>query len=260
VSLGTSCPGLRWAVHGVVGLPAGSRRRPARIRSPRDVPPHRAGLTGCSRNRWLPASLHLYPDSLRRDVTIPFAARSSIAGFLRRYRWGRLHHPASLASPPEGPTTAGHRGATWMSSPTSPRLRYCRSGRPARRPVRSLALYGWFCHTRMRALVERCLCSIQGPSMSARTFDRPTTHPTSEKVRRLVMPAETSSAVPSQEAGATSLRRGPCLDRAQDGYPSVALIAARGLPSAGRHRCRWASESPGLPCLGTDVLIRHPCG
>lgn len=189
----------------------------------------------------------------------PLFARPS-PGFLRRHRRGRLRHPASLTSPPEGPIIAGHRGATWMSSPTSPRPRSCRSGRPARRPVQSLALCGWFCHTHMRALVERCLCSIHGPSMSARTFDRPTTHPTSEKARHLVMPAEASSAVPSQEVGATSLRRGPCLDRAPGGCPPVAHIAARGIPSAGRHRCRWASESPGLPCLGTDVITCHPCG
>jgi hypothetical protein len=67
-----------------------------------------------------------------------------------------------------------------MSSPTSPRLRSCRSGRPARRPVQSLAPGGWFCHTCLRALVEHSLCSLQGPSMGARTFDRPTTH-----IRRL---------------------------------------------------------------------------
>jgi len=192
---------------------------------------------------------------------------------------GRLHHPASKASPPEGPTTAGHRSATWISSPTSPRLRSCRSGRPARRPVQSLTLYGWFCHTRMRALVEPFLCSIQGPSMSARTFDRPTTHPTSEKVRRLVMPAEASSAVPSQEAGATRLRRGPCLDRAPDGCPPVAHIAARDLHppadiAAGGHRgvqgCRaWEPTcSPatlaGDRCLGRDhqhaSCCRRPTG
>jgi len=129
-----------------------------------------------------------------------------------------------------------------MSSPTSPRLRSCRSGRPARRPVRSVAPGGWFCHTCLRALVERSLCSLQGPSTGARTFDRPTTHPTSEKVRHLVMPAEASGAVPSQEAGATRLRRGPHLDRAQGGCPPVALIAAQGRSSAGRHCCRWASE------------------
>lgn len=72
--------------------------------------------------------------------------------------------------------------------------------------MQSLASGEWFCHTRLRALVERFLCSLQGPSMRARTFDRPTTSSTSEKVRRLVMPAEASGAVPSQEAGAISLR------------------------------------------------------
>lgn len=180
--------------------------------------------------------------------------------FLRRHRWGRLRHPASKASPPEGPILAGHRSATWMSSPTSPRLRSCRSGRPARRPVQSLAPGGWFCHTCLRALVERSLCSLQGPSMGARTFDRPTTHPTSEKVRHLVMPAEASGAVPSQEAGATRLRRGPHLDRAQ-AVAHLRLSSQRkvapppaGIAASG-HRA-----GPGLPCLGTNVLTSHPCG
>jgi hypothetical protein len=104
------------------------------------------------------------------------------------------------------------------------------------------------------------LCSIQGPSMSARTFDRPTTHPTSEGARHLVMPAEASGAVPFQEVGATGLRRSPFLDRAQGGCPPAAHIATQGHSSAGRHRCRWASKRPGLPCLGTNVLISHRCG
>lgn len=166
-----------------------------------------------------------------------------------------------------------------MSSPTSPRLRSCRSGRPARRPVRSLALRGWFCHTHMRALVERFLCSIQGPSMGARTFDRPTTHPTSEKVRRLVMPAKADSPVPSQEAGAASLRRGPCLDRASGGCPPVAHIAARAFRppagiAAGGHRrvqrCRaWEptftpATLAGDRCFGRDhqhaSCCRRPTG
>jgi len=105
---GPSHPDLRWAVRAVVGLPAGSRRRPVRIRSPRDVPPHRAGLTGCSRNRWSPASLHRYPDSQRHGVTTTSAARSSIAGFLRRHRWG-----SSTPSSVEGQPTrrANHRRA-----------------------------------------------------------------------------------------------------------------------------------------------------
>lgn len=105
---GPSRPDLRWAVRGVVGLPAGSRRRPVRIRSPLDVPPHRAGLTGCSRNRRLPASLHRYPDSQRHGVTTTSAVRSFIAG-VPPATSSRSSTPSSVADQPT--RRANHRRA-----------------------------------------------------------------------------------------------------------------------------------------------------
>jgi hypothetical protein len=267
------------------GLPEGSLQRvagPVRSGPPRG-PAHRRGclpattvvtrgfavrvtsrLTrqvgpGARRCAWSCATGHLDPDSRRRNVTAASTSRSPPPGFLRRHRRGRLRHPASTYRPPAGPSAAGHRSADWMSSPTSTRLRTCRSGRPPRRPARSLAASGWFCHTRCCALVE--LPSLhQGPAAEARTSRRPTDCGASSHGPHLDQPAEagggslTGRPVPPARAGV----------RASTTHRTVArqVRTSRRRPPVitCRHRCRGVPPGREPPCPGVDVLTTPPRG
>jgi len=258
---GPSRPGLRWAVRAVVGLPAGSRRRPMRIRGPRDVPP----LQG------------------RSDMVLTQPVVTGLAAPLPGLptTWHHHHIRSSLVHRRVPPATS-----LGSSTPSSVEGQPTRRANPRRAPKCHLdvltdltppaVLQVGSTGTAPRAVARaRRVVLPHLPARPRRAFPllpprpvdgrpdvRPSdhTHPTSEKVRRLVLPAEASGAVPSQETGATRLRRGPCLDRVPGGCPPAAHIAALGCSSAGRHCCQWASEKPGLPCLGTNVHIHHPCG